>query len=1547
MAGWQQVAGSYQAHVAQQKAGPKPSFLEQAVNAVTGVPAGVAHLGGQLVKQVASAPVHLGHGLLTGNFGEAARGLPVAGAAFSIAQHHGGQDLPLSSELGHSAARTGGDIIHPSRFIKASREGNIVGKVLEDAANLSIAAAPAAKLFGAGAAAAEGAGLARTGAALRVGERGAGLVERAAGATAAAPITPYRLAGRGVLDAASKAISENPELLRRYGRYVEPTRRSVSRLVRATQPSKEAGAVEAQAQVASHIRTAEAAAPGNGEALYTAARAHAMGVDEPIRRFVDAQAHNAPVGTLEDARRAVTAHDVEGHTVTPEAANLLARYHAGTLEPPVAKALDELSASMKGNEATRRAGAEAGYGFAKPGAALSTEHAGTAPVTEDLSRLEAKRARLAQSSDSKVARGERTLRRAEGAVKVPEGATRADIERSVLDTARLRQRGGPGAELQPAGEATSQRILARDVGATARPETVMRGVTRTAGAQGEALGVAREADRMTSRGERGPTTTKLTTEDLARAGQARLLRRVQSSAGAPAEALAERVPGESVLAGVESKARRFGSAAEKEAAARSSLKGATSLTEEELGRIQVDPKTVAASARAARDQQVAELRSQAENLEQQLRTMTDATGPIDVRQGVGGTETRGASDQLGRRRLAVTQFGQRLGVFAKAGEGRPVGMDVAGEAARRAGLGDLRPDELASHVLSQVEKIMDLRGQAGRIAKRAPEEHLGQQAMEGLTRAEKFAALQRAGDAFERDSEAGVKGQPGRRSLASDPGATAAYDVLAAQRAQATTGARLGQAGARLGQATTGVFAKGVEQGRTLGAAEGLRTEGGRLASRAEELATRAKATGNLPEEMAQAQARQVGSSFMAGQTAEKRLGAVRTARLALDSATKQRDMALAAADAKINAVRMAPETYPARWRPVMEANARWVDHLKQAATSAPDPQSQAMLARMAAEVPMLPEEMAAAGLDPAHVQFADMRPGARQTAISAGGVGPARMLAAEHERVGSLTPMVPGKVAELEAQQERMRATNETVKLLVSPQKLGPDGAPIFDEVTGDPVGGYSRTAGSVLDERELQNVSDQARAQVRAERIENQPVMIRQRFGEALTEAMHAKGYEPWNPMSDGFVAKPASVTAETPWLPIGTAEIVRKYSAPYDPNLALRGLTRVNRAWKGVILPFSPKWHLGVALHNYVLAAGGMGILPGALTSRMGEAADMIRNGTMPRELGDISLAGEDRAALGKGSREARTALGQKYLDVQAKGFKMNQWIRATQRGAAYLEALDKARLTGIPEEQAVARAVWEANRTFGAFGELSPFERRVVAQVFPFYAWTKHVTQWAGRLAVDHPARMVWALHLGASWGDQDQLPTWLKGGVPIGNYVLPFGFMNPLQATLSGGGTPIDSTNSQLGFQNLASGLSPAITTAVAAGFGRNLDRPGWGLNSADKASVDAYGREKPVPLINRPFEAAGFALNQVPLARTAAALLPSVGIPGGYQGGPVLRFDTGQTRTRKKQPIPADHQRLGTLATQFVPAFPQANDPKQNAAIAVKSRKKAVLKASP
>lgn len=719
-----------------------------------------------------------------------------------------------------------------------------------------------------------------------------------------------------------------------------------------------------------------------------------------------------------------------------------------------------------------------------------------------------------------------------------------------------------------------------------------------------------------------------------------------------------------------------------------------------------------------------------------------------------------------------------------------------------------------------------------------------------------------------------------------------------------------------------------------------LAHEGGILGRRATAAQGRALATGDLTEAALSAQAEQAGSSFAAGRRAEQASVRRRTAEQKLTEARDVHAKMVAELDTKIEAARRNPQNYPARWRPVMEANSRWAEHLKSASKNAGTPQDAALLAQMAHDVPLLPDELAAAGLDPQHVTqgyVADVR--REQTAARASdNIAPERKLAAEHERqAGSLIPMAPGKVAEMERSQAMARARNQVIQGVLEPQRFDAAGNAVMDPATNTPVG-YSRSARSVL-RQDFDQVVNDARAFADSEKP-GDAAHAKRRVGEAVFKAMQEKGWEAWNPADEALLAHPPMVDPEsTLFLKNGSAAMLREYLAPKDAGPVLEAMQTINRKWKGLVLPFSVRWQIGDAVGNALMAWGGGGIDPATLASRFKEAREAIARGEIPDRVTQNTLATDDPVLLGlrEEAKPPRTPIGKGLKAVQDRAFKLNHTINSIERSAYYLERLD--RLGGEAAPGAVEQAIRDANRTMGDFANLSPFERRYMTQALPFWSWIRHITRLTGRVAIDNPARLVFGLRLSAVYADdQTQLPGWAQGGLPIGNNVIPLGGLNPFADVFGGPAAPV-STSGGFGGANVLRALSPAIQVPFAALTGKNLKRESFELTTpTGSVRKDEYGKAVPTPLLGRPGALLSYIADQVPIAKSVRGLLPSVG-SGSLNTGPAIRYDTGEAYRKGRKPMQPDSvvsPRADTAARLLLPFFPQVvNAPKQKA-IAIK-----------
>lgn len=324
-----------------------PSLLGQLKNAVTALPSGIAHMGAQAYTSLNNA------------------GNDIVGSVRNVA--HPSRDpllqswdntkgrFPLVEDFRASASRTGGRLADLGAFLggslpgtkahegwaqtkyaQASREGNIVGALLEDLANASIVAAGAGKVAGvAGEAGLPGAEAASSGlnTAARLGGEAAG---GPAKVFTALPNVGFKVAERfGGPGSVGEAASSAGEALARKFPDLARVAPSLTAQGRDALAMLEEGKTRAAA-AAQHgnivVKRAEAAVPDLAE--QQAANLIRTGQADVLSRLPEA----TPPETL---AQWATGAGPERFQVLPEAAKLAQDYAAGRLAPDVAARLEQ------------------------------------------------------------------------------------------------------------------------------------------------------------------------------------------------------------------------------------------------------------------------------------------------------------------------------------------------------------------------------------------------------------------------------------------------------------------------------------------------------------------------------------------------------------------------------------------------------------------------------------------------------------------------------------------------------------------------------------------------------------------------------------------------------------------------------------------------------------------------------------------------------------------------------------------------------------------------------------------------------------------------------------------------------------------------------------------------------------------------------------------------------------------------------------------------------------------------------------------------------
>lgn len=490
---------------------------------------------------------------------------------------------------------------------------------------------------------------------------------------------------------------------------------------------------------------------------------------------------------------------------------------------------------------------------------------------------------------------------------------------------------------------------------------------------------------------------------------------------------------------------------------------------------------------------------------------------------------------------------------------------------------------------------------------------------------------------------------------------------------------------------------------------------------------------------------------------------------------------------------------------------------------------------------------------------------------------------------------------------------------------------------------------ANTVLDQSYINDLRTRAHAEAAAQR--GTPGQIRARaqliFARDLVDALDQEGYE----VLQGDLANPktgdfnpdakvdlASLNDDVIVLPKGMKQALTQNWVSKDLSRVLRALEKGNSFWKRNALPFSIRWQVGDMVGGMFMSWVGGGVPPWELINSMGKLEDlgpdamrMFQENVVDHpEFVDAGLNAQElqwmRGEGGPTGKPARTSVGRGYDAVRRKSFELNQAINRFSRHRFVLaklqRELDKVGLSlddigGDPQkwadpkvQKAIDAAVTDANKVIGTFDELTPVEQRVVKNLFPFWVWQRHITQLAWRTAVDNPARMLWTLRLG-SYGTQQQqdMPAFLKGGITIGNRILPLQWANPWNDVAEG--SIISSP---------AKSLSPVLKLGAAAG-GINLNtmRPFSRPYGSGNTDPDTGGdRWTPLmwPFVQggfRPGEFAYVASQMLPLSKAALDLAPT-GELGGVGLGPHTRYQQGTMMVDKRGRPISDTNRLIPLA---------------------------------
>lgn len=139
------------------------------------------------------------------------------------------------------------------------------------------------------------------------------------------------------------------------------------------------------------------------------------------------------------------------------------------------------------------------------------------------------------------------------------------------------------------------------------------------------------------------------------------------------------------------------------------------------------------------------------------------------------------------------------------------------------------------------------------------------------------------------------------------------------------------------------------------------------------------------------------------------------------------------------------------------------------------------------------------------------------------------------------------------------------------------------------------------------------------------------------------------------------------------------------------------------------------------------------------------------------------------------EKRVARLQSKIDESSKAIAKTGEAISEAQGELLDKIVERGRTLGRYDEiakraQRYERVVGAANKFFGSYIRLTPFERKIVAEFVPFYPFAQAMTRLAFRLPFMFPARHLFYLGLWRMWQDvmedQTHRSTWARHYTPI-------------------------------------------------------------------------------------------------------------------------------------------------------------------------------------
>lgn len=296
------------------------------------------------------------------------------------------------------------------------------------------------------------------------------------------------------------------------------------------------------------------------------------------------------------------------------------------------------------------------------------------------------------------------------------------------------------------------------------------------------------------------------------------------------------------------------------------------------------------------------------------------------------------------------------------------------------------------------------------------------------------------------------------------------------------------------------------------------------------------------------------------------------------------------------------------------------------------------------------------------------------------------------------------------------------------------------FDEATGKYVGGWGRTERDLLEEY----------LPAAREAFNREPALsVRSHAAELIKrdwKKLDPDRFVPWSAPKLGLSS------GEGVLVPKHIYNVMQRLHEPPAGRLTTL-LDPVMKVYRTSLLPLSPRWHTYNIIGGAVMLMGRTD--PFTVWKYAKDAREMIANGELPRELalgrgmgsapreaiewnyraGGTLRRWWDESQAGKALKPL-TEKGGKFIE---KSYDINAWFDDTYRVMSYLYGEDKALVKGLSKDASIEQGLQLSRKVMMDWDGMTPIERSIIRNVFPFYGWMRHVMKYTLSYPWDHPLR----------------------------------------------------------------------------------------------------------------------------------------------------------------------------------------------------------------